>query len=577
MAGITNNALSAENLRMFNWRQQALHDIIVKPELHWPYLRPCTVRLLIVADGLDFSAQDFGLSTFVQTLLDMPGRHVRFNITLGHIDNVSATQMMGGEPRIARRLTRIRFDDAAHFAPDMYDVVLLFGIAVSFAGRGNNAAGQPYPAERLADMELRRLTEFMNAGGGLFATGDHGALGRALCHAIPRARGMRLWDSTAPQNDIDQVSMSGQRRNDTNRIGPSAGSQFDDQSDDVPQSIAPKIYSRSSGIFRALYPHPLLCGPNGIIRVMPDHPHEGECVEPTDTAQSLNFGGAELGVEYPPGVGGSPRPLPEVISWNSVLAGTESGGKAPTVAQTFGGICAYDGHRAGIGRVATDATWHHFVNVNLVGVAGLPDTNPKGLGFLASAAGQAHFEEIKAYYRNIAVWLSPPERIACMNARLSWGLVWSERVMEAVLSTTRIKLAGTQPHVLRLIGSHARDVLGRTAGQCQSLRIILDLVLVRALPDLIPHIDPWWPEPKRVQGQDDTPWLDLNPLLDISFGGALVALREAFPEPNEKLGEQLDPKRIEAVMAEGGKIGLERGLKSVAGAMDVTRGLLRVR
>jgi hypothetical protein len=117
---------------MFNWRQQALHDIIVKPELHWPYLRPCTVRLLIVADGLDFSAQDFGLSTFVQTLLDMPGRHVRFNITLGHIDNVGANEMMGGEPRIARRITRLRFDDAAHFATDMYDVVLLFGIAVSF-------------------------------------------------------------------------------------------------------------------------------------------------------------------------------------------------------------------------------------------------------------------------------------------------------------------------------------------------------------------------------------------------------------------------------------------------------------
>ena len=470
MAGITNNALSAENLRMFNWRQQALHDIIVKPELHWPYLRPCTVRLLIVADGLDFSAQNNGLSTFVQTLLDMPGRHVRFNITLGHIYNVGANEMMGGEPRIARRLTRIRFDDAAHFAPDMYDVVLLFGIAESFAGRGNNAAGQPYPAERLADMELRRLTEFMNAGGGLFATGDHGALGRALCHAIPRARGMRLWDSTAPQINIDQVSMDGRLRNDTNRTGPSADSQFDDQSDDVPQSIAPKIYSRSSGIFRALYPHPLLCGPNGIIRVMPDHPHEGECVEPTDTAQNLNFGGATLGAEYPPGAGGTPRPLPEIISWNSVLAGTQSGHKAATVAQTFGGICAYDGHRAGIGRVATDATWHHFVNVNLVGVAGLPDTNPKGLGFLASAAGQAHFEEIKAYYRNIAVWLSPPERIACMNARLSWGLVWSERVMEAVLSTTRIKLAGTQPHVLRLIGSHARDVLGHTAGQCHECR-----------------------------------------------------------------------------------------------------------
>lgn len=44
--------------------------------------------------------------------------------------------------------------------------------------------------------------------------------------------------------------------------------------------------------------------------------------------------------------------------------------KAPFNAHTFGAICAYDGWRAGpngVGRVVTDATWRHFINLNLVG------------------------------------------------------------------------------------------------------------------------------------------------------------------------------------------------------------------
>lgn len=527
--------LTAENLRHLELRDRFRDDWRLNPDLYVPFLRPCTVKLLLVADGsLDFSEQDFGMATFVRSLLDMPGRHVRFQITLAHISNATGTRMMPGDARIARRIASFKFDNGDHFGVDKYDAAFLFGISTGYA------RGAGYPSDRLSDAELRAITQFMNAGGGLFATGDHGMLGKPLSHAIPRARGMRRWQSTSAQDTEDQVSMGGMRRNDTNRP-PSSGSSFEDQSDDVPQSIQPKLYRRQSGLFRYTYPHPLLCGPRGMIRVMPDHPHEGECVEPTSTGADLDFGGA-LGREYPDASDGGPRPLPEVVSFNSVLSGTRSG-KAATLAQTFGGICAYDGHRAGIGRVVTDATWHHFVNVNLVGLfndAGLPAGHPWRSGFLGSAAGQAHLEDIKAYYRNLAVWLSRPERIRCMNSRLHWSLLWDERVMEAVLTHTDVKLRSLDLHVIGLIGTHARDVLGRLAGRCQSVRLVLDLVYER-LPRLIPEIDPWWPEPEPLREKfDGIGWLDASPLLDIALGGALVALREAFPEPDEKNVTELD-------------------------------------
>jgi hypothetical protein len=575
MPGIDDNQLIDENLNLIHSRRNFLEQLHLKPELFWPFLRPCEVKLLIVVDGLDFSDANFGLSTFVRSLLDMPGLYVRFKITLAHIGAASATQMLDGEPRIVRRIAPIRFDDPDHFAPGLYDEVMLFGIAVEFPGRGKASNGELYPADRLADPELRALTEFMNGGGGLFATGDHGALGRFLCHAVPRARNMRLWQSTSAQDELDEVSMGEERRNDTNRIGGSAGSQFDDQSDDVPQDIQPRMYRRTTGLFRFTFPHPLLCGPQGVIRVMPDHPHEGECLEPGDTSLQLDFGGP-LGPEYPDAIGGGVRPLPEVISTSTVLSGTTSGGKRPTLAQSFGGICAYDGHRAGIGRVVTDATWHHFVNINLVGNLEAGPMDPKRLGFL-TPAGQAHLEEIKAYYRNLAVWLAPPARIFCMNTRLSWHLIWTDRVMEAVLSTTDIRLTKVQPYILKLIGQHARDVLGRFAGRCQSVRIVLDLVWQRALPDLIPDIDPWLPDPpRRRQAQDDIEWFDGTPLLDISFGAALVALREAFPHPDERVVAGIESEKLAEILAEGGRVGIELAVKSATTAASATRARLKI-
>ncbi len=568
MLPVTLNHLHPENRLHLQHRQDYLEKARIHPEIFWPYLRPCSVNLLVVVDGLDFSEGNFGLASFIRILLDMPGRHVRFNITLAHIDAVGAAAMMGSETRIANRITGFKFDNPAHFGTAMYDEVFLFGIATSYFGRGTASDGQPYPSDSLAVPELRALTEFMNAKGGLFATGDHAMLGRPLCHKIPRARNMRLWQSTAAQNDDDEVSMSGARRNDTNRLGD-AGSQFDDQSDDVPQTIQPKIYSRRNGLFRYTYPHPLLCGPNGMIRVMPDHPHEGECVTPADVDQDLDIGGP-LGREYPEATSTGPRPLPEVISTSTVLSGTTSGGKDPTQSQSFGGIAAYDGHRAGIGRVVTDATWHHFVNINLVGDNNAPAGSVKSFGYLASAQGQAHLEQIKAYYRNLAVWLARPERIQCMNSRLCWDLVWSDRVMEAVLTTMDRKLTEIDLHALWHIGQHARDVLGRFAGRCQSVRLVLDLVFERAIPELIPHLDPWWPEAEKFNERfDGVAWFDASPMLDIALGGALVALRQAYPHIDEDTVRKLETEKLQDVLLSGAKMSLERAFQSAGAAADM--------
>lgn len=556
--------LTPENRELLELARRRDQLQLANPELQLNLLKPCRVRVLLVADGgLDFSLNDFGLRTFVEALRTIPAYYVRFDLTLAHINDVTDDAVMAGQPGISRSIKRFKFDDTSHFTPTMYDQVWLFGIATSYF-RGNSPAGTPYPNNRLGDAELRALSEFMNGGGGLFATGDHGALGVCLSGSVPRARSMRLWGDTSPSDLDNEVSMSGRRRNDTNRIGPSGGSQFNDQSDDVPQRIAPRMYTRQSLIWRFSYPHPLLCGPRGVIRVLPDHPHEGQCVVPTNTERTDTFAGFTI-VEYPPGTGGSPRPLPEVIATSSVLAGTTSGGKQPTQAHTFGAIGAYDGHRAGVGRVVTDATWHHFVNVNLIGDSSAAPGDPKRVGFLFSATGQAHLENIKTYYRNIAVWLSPPARLTCMRRRIFWGLLWHHRIIEAVTARPEISLRQAGPNLVYAIGRHARDVLGLYAGQCQSQQLILDLIAPLVSRDLLRQLDPWVPPPEKgqpVPEPEPVPWFDPDPILDLAIGGALVALREGLPELDNR--EKANDAAIDKAVERGLKAGIDLSVRSAA-------------
>lgn len=546
------------------------------PELYYTWWRRCTVKTLIVTDGsLNFGEGDFGLSTFVRALKnEAPGR-VGFQITLAHIRTVGDAAMLASEPGIANRIQSFRFDNAAHFTSEMYDQIWLFGIETTYAataGRG------PF----LAVAEINAIHAHMQRGGGVFATGDHGYLGQALCGGLPRVRGMRHWgDFPSADNNQNQVSMSGPRRNDSNQEGHDAGSSFSDQSDDVPQPLDLLLYSSYAGFLRnARYPHPVLCGRTGRIDVFPDHPHEGECRLPPDVTGT--FGGAD---EYPADAGGT-RVVPEVIAWGRVKAGNNArGSKSPTVAQTFGVVSAYDGHRAGAkGRVVCDSTWHHFVNVNLIGVlegGGFDEFDVPGEhaskhdGFLSSAAGLTVLGKIKNYYTNVGVWISPPGKHECFNRLTWWEVVFSERIVEATLTSPDIALEKIPAPALMHIGIHARDVFARRASQCQSLEWLIDWS--RRFIE-VAWLDPWDPitRVRLEKGDPPLPVMDLMPVVDIALGAALVAMRQQFPFPPDKISDKDDAAALKAI-DQGAQFGLRLATSLAAEQVKSFSTLLRAR
>ncbi len=538
------------------------------PELYFPWImKRCTVRILLVADSfIDFSTHDFGLSTFLDTLINDGLFYVKFDITLAHLRNdATDDEMAVGTPGVVNRITGFVFDNPAHFTPTMYDEVFLFAAETYFHfGSYSTRFGNPgtYPADRLGNQELVNLSAFMDGGGGVFATGDHGALGKGIGNEVKRIRNMRYWDSTSNDFNLDEVSMSGPRRNDTNHIGHNATQEFDDQSDDIPQTIQPRLYrTRFHHYCRGFYPHPLLCGPNGIIRVLPDHPHEGECIVPSDLTLTYPY---DNSVEYPNVTGGTYRISPEIVATSVVPSGNTAGFKSPTVFQRFGAICAYDGHRAGVGRATTDATWHHFININLVGAEGYPPSDPKSMGFLATPQGMVHLNNIKAYFRNIALWLARPSNQACFRRRMCWKLIYQERVIEAVTVNPNVQLQSASSELIYSIGSHARDVLHKLVRPCLTYRIMLDF-LQEYRPDFATLLDPWSADSGGEDG-GRLNWVDPSPLLDMALGAAIVGLRSANPHPSESTAEAYRLATVDISMAQA-EIGVNNGLDSMSEAI----------
>jgi len=239
--------------------------------------------------------------------------------------------------------------------------------------------------------------------------------------------------------------------------------------------------------------------------------------------------------------------------------------KAPTESQSFGGICAYDGHRAGVGRVVTDATWHHFLNVNLVGKNNPNLTSIKQQGFLASVSGQDHLDEIKTYFRNIAVWISPESRISCMNSRTIWDLLYNDRVIEAVSTRPDVTFEMSDVRHVYDVGRHARDALGNHASQCQSRRIAIDLLRPHLDEELIAELDPWRPKPEAEAQRRpmELPWTSPEPVLELGLGGALIALNEEFPDPGPEIREEAQEAFDEIV-----NYGVERTLGMAEETLD---------
>jgi hypothetical protein len=560
------------------------------PESLFPWRRPCAVKALIVTDGsLDFGLGDFGLSTFVHAL--QTGRsYVRFDITLAHLRNdvsnnleinpfspgnttlATAENLLINRARITRHLKDFCFDRLTDFTPEMYDEVWLFGFETYYHQpqyQTRNVTANNYPATTLKNTELIALSAHMERGGGLFATGDHGSLGKALCGDVKRIRNMRYWESHIVAGE-DEVGMSNARRNDTNQPGHDA-SFFSDQSDDVPQPLNLKLYSsRSSLLRRARYPHPIMCSSMGRIDVFPDHPHEGECIVPADPTLNYALDGT---AEFPVNGGGT-RIIPEIIATSNVLAGTTSTSKMATVAHSFGAICAYDGHLAEKGRVVTDSTWHHFVNVNLIGIVEgggfdefvLGIDNTKHTGFLATPAGRAALAKIMNYYVNIGVWMAPTGRHTCFHNNVWWRLVYHDRILEATLLHPELTFDRIRIEDLYSIGVHARDVIGNSASQCQTIEWIIDWLRPIA-PELVRHINPWASLEFKKGEELNLPLFDPMPLIDVAIGGAIVAMRKLMSQPPAKYTDA-DNKRLMEAGRKGSLEGLNRAIENMKYSME---------
>jgi hypothetical protein len=502
------------------------------PELIFPILlRPCTVRMLIVTDGGgSFTDQDFGLTELLSVLSVSPGPYVRFAVTKAH-------RSAGGFLTANADIVGFRFDTT-----DLSQFDQIWMIAVSRGGL------QP-----ITDAELKAISQFMDSVGGVFATGDHEDLGFDMCGRVPRVRSMRKWHWPNPGPNGEPVAPSGTdaSRLDANQLGHDAILTFDDQSDDVPQETMPVMYTAGSPYLfrRTVYPHPLLCGPHGVIRYLPDHPHEGECYVPNDLSKTFTFAGHTI-TEYPI-LSGSTRLAPQLVARNRSGTGITDQGKASVSPRTFGAIGAYDGHQVSVGRVVVQSTWHHLFNINLKGKPGNADP-VKQQGFHASAAGEAKYEEIKTYFRNIGVWLARPATHSCMRWRASWATRWDSRIFMDLRPAR--DLATIDLTELLRIGVVARDVLNRYASQCQSFIWILDWlkqVEVRLPLDIV---HPWPPRPDPPPPPDPFILYYTQAFVDASLGALIYMIAAKFPEATDDARKAADTQIDRELMAEAAKL-----------------------
>jgi hypothetical protein len=410
---------------------------------HWPDWPWTTkIRILFVIDGRvteGSSGFEFGLGPVLDTLRNISFAYwVRFLVTVRDRD------------------TGFRFTEAG-FDIDVYDQIWFFG-----DWPGLDANDPSFPDSRIEDAEYRPMEDaeleliaaWMNAGGGVFATGDHTLLGASMCHKIPRVRSMRKWthaQGVPSFADFDRhETLQGRPV-----IGPDAA-----EGDRYPQPIYPVFRSDSDWPFVfGHWPHPLLCGPNSVIDEFPDHMHEGAVIEDADVVltDKLLPGSAED--EYPiipivvgptaaagPPAGGEPlgrRARPQVIA-HGMTTNLES----PRT--RFAMVATFDGDPVDVGRVVVDSTWHHWFSLNLIG---LRDQAP---GF---------YRNMQAYYRNIGLWLATPAQRASMLFWATWGA-----------------LVGSQPGLfdpalgIYGMGERALDVLGRTAPQCIVSELVASVI-----------------------------------------------------------------------------------------------------
>jgi hypothetical protein len=518
--------------------------------------QPCRPRVLALVDGLSWQASDgFGLWRFLHAITTAPGVTNKPALTLAHRNtHPTATVTVGTDTyTIQNNFSFATATPAVTLAN--YDQIWIFGI-----GSG---------AFSLSNAEVGVISEFMNGGGGVFATGDHAALGRALCGSLPRIRHMREWRDAGsggvPMGTESDAALAVNRIDTVVNPGANALYEFADQSDEIPQRIYPNYKVTDTdglgGTGWEATAHPLLMLPGAMtvrssanpagasagftldINVLPDHPHESVCYEVTSAATlggSYSLVGQNFAEYQPNAASPAQRVAPAIVAY-AVSGGRSvfnSVWKPPVRPRVFGILSAYDGRQAQAypgktqrpGRIVCDSTWHHYVNVNLDGTG----SGRTGLGTGSGSAfvPSPDLEKIYAFYRNTVRWLQPANRVWC---RTFWDLVavrLSPAIFEELIDAERL----TGWRELVGLGREAKAILTQVHGAEAVRDDILGLLAAeprtQGVADLL--------------GSDDIARtaFSRDELVDGVLGGLLVEMARLLPDG-------FDPAMAEEVLARG--------------------------
>jgi hypothetical protein len=315
---------------------------------------------------------------------------------------------------------------------NLYDVAWLIGL------NGRSFSGDSSTTGALSDPQINAIAEFMDKGGGVFATGDHFSLGAEMCGKIPRVRAMRSWYG---EGDIAGNHMPAnfppltEGRADTTRPSPSGTYTefpapfiwFENQSDSHPQPIA-LVDPMAAAIFKH--------GAADVL-IFPDHMHEGNTqgdVPMYPYGNNATHGDTSK-PEFRTVAGNQEKP--KVVATGQTLTNRNrdasnasgsfsfspaAGADAIASEKTVNTLSLYDGRKVGVGRIVTGATFHHYVDINLTGDTGIVPTpfvmgDPKSPVTRAGADAQklhgfndnpAIFNQIKSVFVNITNWLARP-------------------------------------------------------------------------------------------------------------------------------------------------------------------------
>ena len=498
---------------------------ILKPDFLKPFVPKrwwfgrCEVKVLIVCDGgLNFDTGGFGLSEFLTTFNKLEAQStVDYKVTLAHRGFI----VNSPNPVVVNHISGFNFSTSVSL--NSFDQVWLFGID-SFG--------------TISSPEINAISAYMDGGGGLFATGDHGSLGKTMCGQIPRVKDMRHWTDTptGSSNDTNEVSMNGRRRNDTNAPlpGNSSATTFNHQSDIYPQKIGVKKF----GV--GFLPHPLLSistsiKPSGVIDIMPDHPHEGECTP--ETSFTVN------GITIPT----------QIISTSFVTGGNISGMKDSTDPHCFPSIAVWDGRPANVGRIVIDSTWHHFVNINLDGTGG-------GAGLT-----NADFDVVQQYYMNIATWMSRRKLMLCLRRYLLFDLLVNSQLIEASLNNPIQDIKDISLVDLNSIGALAEEILASRFNPAFARSFLIELMEDYNKP-FADTFNIWKPIPLNKEQKKKNEyyhnWLNLDLLLWTAIGTGFIALRDNKDFNTGDVNEKALDKIFD-VFAKGMDLGFNTALQNL--------------